>query len=97
MVLDLIFLHIGLEEFNKHEILPDLQSLSDHTLLLVSIIIEKEFIQEKRQSIIKNSDKGKEFINELRNRLEAIETTNINSCEMLESITQEFTAIIEDL
>ena len=31
------------------------------------------------------------------NRLGAIEMTNITSCEMLESITQEFAAIVEDL
>jgi len=58
-VLDLIFLHAESEEFDKHEILPDLQSLLDHASLLVSIIIDKEFIQEKRQSIIKNSNKEK--------------------------------------
>jgi len=64
---------------------------------LVSIIIEKEFIQEKRQFIIKNSNKEKKFINELRNRIGAMEMPNITSYEMLKSITQEFTAIIEDL
>ena len=58
-VLDLIFLYAESEEFDKYEILPDLQSLLDHTSLLVSIIIEKEFIQEKRQFIIKNSNKEK--------------------------------------
>ena len=52
-----MFLWAGLEEFNNHVILPDLQSLLDHTPLSVSIIIEKEFIQEKKQSIIRNSDK----------------------------------------
>jgi len=44
LVLYLIFLQAGSVEFNKHEIPPDLWSPSDHTLLLVSIIIKKEFI-----------------------------------------------------
>ena len=68
-----------------------------YALLSVSIIVEEEFIQEKKQSIIKNSDEEKEFVNELRNRLEAMEITNITSCEILESITQEFTTLIKNL
>ena len=47
-VLDLIFLKTRLEEFNNHIISLDLQSPLDHALLLVSIIVEKEFIQEKK-------------------------------------------------
>jgi len=43
-ILNLMFLRIGSEEFNNHIILPDLQSLSDHTSLSVSITLEKEFI-----------------------------------------------------
>jgi len=43
-----MFLKTGSDEFNKHLISPDLQSLSDHVPLLVSIIVEKEFIQEKK-------------------------------------------------
>ena len=58
-VLNLIFLWAGSEKFNNHIISPDLQSLSDHAPLLVSIILEEEFIQEKKQFIIRNSDKEK--------------------------------------
>jgi len=59
--------------------------------------MEKEFIQEKKQSIIRNSDKEKEFVNKLRYKLGSMETTNITSCETLECVTQEFTFIVEDL
>ena len=51
-VLDLIFLRTRLKEFNNHLISPDLQSLLDP--LSVSIIVEKEFILEKKWSIIRN-------------------------------------------
>jgi len=97
LILILIFLHARLEELNKHEILLGLQSPLDYVLLLVSIIIRKEFIQEKRQFIIKNNNEEKQFVNKLRNRLGAIEMTNITSCEMPESITQEFATIVKDL
>jgi len=82
-----MFLWAGPEEFNNHIILSDFWSLLDHASLLVSIIIEEEFIQEKKQSIIRNNDKEKEFVNELRNRLGSIAMTNITSCKMLEDIT----------
>jgi len=44
-----MFLRIGSGEFNNHIILPELQSLSDHASLSVSITLEEEFIQEKKQ------------------------------------------------
>jgi len=42
---------------------------------LISIIIEEEFIQERKQSIVRNSEEEKEFVNELRNRISNIDTT----------------------
>jgi len=95
-VLDLIFLRTRLEKFNNYTISLVLQSLSDHTSLSVSIIIEKEFIQEKKKSIVRNSNKEKEFVNELRYRIDSMATSNITNCEILKHITQEFTFIIED-
>ena len=47
----------------------DLWGLSNHASLLVYIIIEKEFIQDKKLAIVKNSKKEKEFVNDLRNRI----------------------------
>jgi len=65
-----------------------------HASLSVSIIVEEEFIQEKKQYIIKNSNKEKKFINKLRYRIGSIVTT---SCEILKCVTQEFTFITENL
>ena len=95
-VLNLTFLWVESEEFNNYIISPDLQSLSYHAPLLVSIILEKEFIQEKKQFIIRNSDKEKEFVSKLRNRLGSIAMTNIISCKILEYIIQEFASIVEN-
>jgi len=58
--------------------------------------MEKEFIQEKKQFIIRHSNKEKEFVNKLRYKLGSMETANITSCETLECITQEFAFIVED-
>jgi len=54
LVLDLMFLWADVEEFNNHHISPNLQSPSNHTHLLVSVIIEEEFIQERKQFIVRN-------------------------------------------
>ena len=51
-VLDLIFFRTGSEEFNNHLISLDLWSLLDYVFLLMSIIIEKLFIQERKWFII---------------------------------------------
>jgi len=48
-ILNLMFLRIGLEEFNNYIISSKLWSSSDYTSLSVSITLEKEFIQEKKQ------------------------------------------------
>jgi len=82
-----MFLQAKSEEFNNHQISPDLQSSSNHTSLSVFIIIEEEFIQERKQSIVRNSKKEKEFINELRNKISIMDMTNIISYNMLEHIT----------
>jgi len=43
-VLNLMFLHTNMKEFNNHRILLNLQSTFDHASLLVYIIIKKKTI-----------------------------------------------------
>jgi len=44
-------------------------------------------IQDKKQAIVKNSEKEKEFVNELRNRISCINMTNIYNYERLKEVT----------
>jgi len=87
LVIDLIFLYANVEEFNNHTISPDLQSLFNHTSLLVCIIIEEETIQNRKQAIVKNSEEEKEFINKLRNRISCIDMMDIHNSNILEEVT----------
>jgi len=64
---------------------------------MIDIIISKEFIQDKYQTIIKNSEEENGFINELKNIVGNIDTTNIPDRELLERIVQEFISISENL
>ena len=69
----------------------------DHISLSILIIIEEEHIQEKKQTIVKNSEEEKNFINELRNKLSSIDISYIFNSDVLEQITQEFATIVKDL
>ena len=63
-VIDLMFLYVNLEKFNNHQILPNLRNQFNHVLLSVFIIIEEEFVSEKKQTIAKrkkNSSKSSKF------------------------------------
>jgi len=61
-----MFLQANSEEFNNYSILPDLWSLSDYTSLIVNIIINEEFIQDKCWTIIKNSKEEESFVSKLK-------------------------------
>lgn len=65
-----------------------LKSLSNYAHLLVSIIIKEKFIQEIKQTIIKNSKEEKEFAKELRNKICNINITNNLNSDTLEYVTQ---------
>ena len=54
-----MFLYTNSEEFNNHQISSNLKSSFNHTLLSVSIIIKEEFVQEEKQTIIKNNKEKK--------------------------------------
>jgi len=92
-----MFLYANVEEFNNHIILLDLQSSSDHTSLSVNIIIKRESIQDRKQAIIKNSKKEREFVNKLKNGIGYIVIIDIQDCKILERVMQEFASIAEKL
>ena len=92
-----MFLRTGSEKFDNHLISSDLQSLSNYIPLLISIIIEGEFIQEKKQSIVRNSNEEKEFNNELIYKISSMETVDITNYKELEHVTEEFAFTVKDL
>ena len=63
----------------------------------LTIIISKEFIQDKQLIIIKNSKEKESFINKLKNEVGNINTADIPDSNLLERIVQEFTFITENL
>ena len=86
MFIDLFFLQPGSIELNNHNILPEHHFILDYVSLIMDIIIEEEFIQNKRHSIIKNSKEEVKFIAELIKGFKNINTSNIPNKNSLEKI-----------
>ena len=60
-VIDLMFLKLNMLEFDNHTILPKSWYPSNHAPLVVNIYIIKEFVQDKRHTIIKGSEGNLKF------------------------------------
>ena len=81
-----MFLWLTSAEFDNHTIYPEWRLLSDHTLLIVNITIFEEYIQTKKQTIIKNSKEERNFIAELTKSIKILNTEHIASKEDLEQV-----------
>ena len=80
-----------MEEFNNHTIYPEWRMLSDHVPLTVNILIFKEYIQTRKQKIIKNGKEKTKFINEIIKLVKGLNINHIRSKKDLKQLVQEFT------
>jgi len=83
-VINLIFLKFNSLELGNHLILPDLQYSLNYTSLVVNIHISKEFVQDDRCTIIKNSEKEIKFISKVIENIKKINTLYLMNKESLE-------------
>ena len=88
-VIDLFFLWLNSIEIDNHIILPELWYPSNHA----SLTIAEELIQNKGQTIIRNSEEEENFIKVIRN----INTTTILDKDALENTVQEYARISETI
>ena len=93
-VIDLIFLRSNTLEFDNHTILLELHYPSDYTPLVVDIHIIEEFVQDKRCTIIKGSEKNLKFTSKLTENIKKINTSQLMDKKLLELTVQEFARIL---
>jgi len=90
LVIDLFSLQLDSIELNNHIVFPEIYFPLDHAPLTINIIIEEEFTQNKRWSIMKNSKGKVKFINELIQDLKNMNISNICDKNFHEQIVQEY-------
>ena len=96
-VINLMFFRSNFLELNNYSILLDLWYPLDHTALVVNIHISKEFIQDDRWTIIKNSEEEIKFISEVIENIKKIDTLHLTNKELLELTVQEFARILNHM
>ena len=84
LVIDLMFFHPNLLEFNNHTIHPEWRLSSDYAPLTTDIAIYEEHIFTKKHTIVKNSKEESKFIAELINSIKRLNTENLMSKETLD-------------
>jgi len=66
----------------------------DHAPLVVDIQIIKEFVQDIRYTIIKNSEDKINFTSDILKNIKKINTLNLTNKELLKLTIQEFARIL---
>ena len=84
-------------KIKNHFILSDLWSSLDYAFLTIEIFINKNFIQDKWWTIIKNSKEEENFVNEFNNAISNIDISDISNKESLKEIAQKYTTTLDSL
>jgi len=92
-----MFLRSGSFELDQHHILPDHRLSSDHAPLTIDIPIEDEVVHSTKLSIIPESDNEKNFIKDVTNNMQSLNTSNIDSVESLIAVVNQFGSIVEHI
>ena len=96
-VIDLMFLHNGSTELNNHSIYPNWYLLSDHTPLMITIPIAKEFVTSSKLSILKRSKEEAVFIKETSVIISNLDTSNLTDNVKLENLVNLFGSRIKQV
>jgi len=81
-----MFLQFRSEELDNHSIQPEWYLTSDYAPLTITILIVKEYIQTKKQMIVKDSDEKKTFINDLIKTIRSINISDSLDVKSLENV-----------
>ena len=94
-VIDLMFLHYGLSELDRHSIHSKNYLSSDHAPLSIDIFIHEEVIHTSKFLILPKSDQETFFIEEIISNFKNLDTSDIGDMEKLKSIVNQFRVIMD--
>jgi len=94
-IIDLMFLRSKSSKLNNHLIHPNWCLMSDHTLLIVTILIVKENINLTRFSIAKNSKEETLFIKDVSSLIRNLNVSNLSNIDRLENVVNLLASNIE--
>ena len=92
-VLDLVFMALNNQGFGRHTLHPESHKLLDHVLLSITVGIKEENIDITTQTIKKNSDKEKEFIESIKNKIRRLDMSKLLSQENLQRCANKLAEI----
>jgi len=95
-VLDLVFLAPNNPGFGKHSLLPGNWRFSDYVFLLITVRINDKNINTVIQSIKKDSNEEKDFVNDIINSIKGLNTTIIMNKDLLLNITSHLSQAYEN-
>ena len=96
-VLGLVFLQSNTLGFSLYTLHPELQWPSDYVLFIIKVGIKDVNIDITVQSIKKNSDKEKNFIESLRKGITYLDTLSITGKDSLQAIVIQMASVFKDL
>jgi len=67
----------------------------NHALLIITILIVKEYIQTKKHTIVKDSDKEKNFVKELIDAIKDIDMSILSNSNYLEKVVLNLTSLVK--
>ena len=94
-VIDLMFLCYGSSKLDRYSTHPENYLFSDHALLSINISIHEEVIHTSKLLILPKSNQETSFIEEIILNFKNLDMSDIGDMEKLESIVNQFGAIID--
>jgi len=95
LVINLMFLQCGSYKLDRHTIHPGNRLSSDYAPLSIDIPIIDEVIQSSKLMIHPKSDQESAFVEEVISSFKSLDTSIINDSNELESIINQYGAIID--
>jgi len=95
-VLDLVFMNPNNSGFNKHILKPEIRLPSDHVPLFIEVSIKEENIDFTFQTLKKDSNNEKAFVNDIIKGVKNMDTSHLKNQEDILRCVIAFSSTVKD-